>query len=137
MFLAAAARLGVSAADCVAFEDAPIGVMAARDAGMTTVAVGSSFPADVFLAPEVGADVVVRDFDGVTSAGPGAILARRRTQFSILNSQSHSQPPLLGRHGDRRRRSRRRCVPRAFLALPHAHANRSVIFASRMPSKYE
>jgi beta-phosphoglucomutase len=70
VFLAAAERLGVPAADCVAFEDAPIGIIAARDAGMTTVAVGSSFSADVFLAPEVGADVVVMDFEEYL-AGPG------------------------------------------------------------------
>jgi HAD superfamily hydrolase (TIGR01509 family) len=75
VFLAAADRLGVPAVDCVAFEDAPIGVIAARDAGMTTVAVGSSFSADVFLAPEVGADVVVRDFEEYL-AGPGSWLAR-------------------------------------------------------------
>ncbi len=70
VFLAAAERLGVPAADCVAFEDAPIGVIAARAAGMTTVAVGSSFSADVFLAPEVGAHFVVRDFEEYL-AGPG------------------------------------------------------------------
>jgi HAD superfamily hydrolase (TIGR01509 family) len=70
VFLAAAERLGVPAADCVAFEDAPIGVVAARNAGMTTVAVASSFSADVFLAPEVGADVVVRDFEEYLT-GPG------------------------------------------------------------------
>jgi HAD superfamily hydrolase (TIGR01509 family) len=70
VFLAAAKRLCVPAADCVAFEDAPIGVLAARNAGMTTVAVGSSFSADVFLTPEVGADVVVRDFEEYL-AGPG------------------------------------------------------------------
>jgi beta-phosphoglucomutase-like phosphatase (HAD superfamily) len=64
----------------VAFEDAPIGVIAARDAGMTTVAVGSSFSADVFLAPEVGADVVVKDFE----------------EYLALD------PALLRRHGDRR-----------------------------------
>jgi len=75
VFLAAAERLRVPAADCVAFEDAPIGVIAARDAGMTTVAVGSSFSADVFLAPEVGADVVVGDFEEYL-AGPGGWLAR-------------------------------------------------------------
>ena len=80
VFLAAAERLGVPAADCVAFEDAPIGVIAARNAGMTTVAVASSFSADVFLAPEVGADVVVRDFD----------------EYLALD------PALLRRHGDRR-----------------------------------
>ena len=75
VFLAAAERLGVPAADCVAFEDAPIGIIAARDAGMTTVAIGSSFSADVFLAPEVGADVFVRDFEEYL-AGPGAWLTR-------------------------------------------------------------
>ncbi len=77
VFLAAAERLGVPAAECVAFEDAPIGVIAARDAGMTTVAVGSSFSGDVFLAPEVGADEVVRDFDEYL-AGPGGWLTRPR-----------------------------------------------------------
>ena len=75
VFLAAAERLGVPAADCVAFEDAPIGVIAARSAGMKTVAVASSFPADVFLAPEVGADVVIRDFEEYLAA-PGAWLTR-------------------------------------------------------------
>jgi beta-phosphoglucomutase len=73
VFLAAAERLGVPAAECVAFEDAPIGIIAARNAGMTTVAVGSGFPADVFLAPEVGADVVVKDFEEYL-AGPGGWL---------------------------------------------------------------
>ena len=76
VFLAAAERLGVAPTDCVAFEDAPIGVIAARSAGMRTVAVGSSFAADVFLAPEVGADVVVRDFEEYL-AGPGRWLERR------------------------------------------------------------
>jgi beta-phosphoglucomutase len=80
VFLAAAERMGVPAAGCVAFEDAPIGVIAARNAGMTTVAVASSFSADVFVAPEVGADVVVRDFD----------------EYLALH------PALLRRHGDRR-----------------------------------
>ncbi len=77
VFLAAAERLGVPGVDCVAFEDAPIGVIAARRAGMKTVAVGNGFPADVFLAPEVGADVVVRDFDEYL-AGPGGWLTRPR-----------------------------------------------------------
>ena len=62
VFLAAAARLDVPPADCVAFEDAPIGIVAARAAGMRTVAISNSFPPEVFLAPAVGADVVVRDF---------------------------------------------------------------------------
>jgi beta-phosphoglucomutase len=70
VFLAAAARLGVQPGACVAFEDAPIGVAAARAAGMKTVAVANSFTPDVFLAPSVGADWVVDDFAGYL-AGPG------------------------------------------------------------------
>jgi beta-phosphoglucomutase len=73
VFLAAASRLGVAPADCVAFEDAPVGIIAARAAGMRTVAVTNSFTPDVFLAPSVGADVVVRDFEEYL-AGPGSWL---------------------------------------------------------------
>jgi beta-phosphoglucomutase len=73
VFLAAAGRLGVAPADCVAFEDAPIGNIAARAAGMHTVAVSNSFAPDVFLAPSVGADVVVKDFDEYLT-GPGGSL---------------------------------------------------------------
>ncbi len=62
VFLAAAARLGVPPADCVAFEDAPIGIVAAKAAGMHAVAISNSFAAEVFLAPAVGADEGVRDF---------------------------------------------------------------------------
>jgi beta-phosphoglucomutase-like phosphatase (HAD superfamily) len=39
MFLAAAARLGVAPANCVAIEDSPPGVAAAQAAGMVTIAV--------------------------------------------------------------------------------------------------
>jgi HAD superfamily hydrolase (TIGR01509 family) len=78
VYLAAAARLGLAPAGCVAFEDAPIGVIAARDAGMRTVAVSNSFTPDVFLAPSVGADLVVRDFEEYL-AGEGRWLTDART----------------------------------------------------------
>jgi HAD superfamily hydrolase (TIGR01509 family) len=75
VFLAAASRLGVPPAECVAFEDAPIGIVAARAAGMRTVAIANSFAPEVFLAPEVGADLVVRDFAEYLerAAGVGAV----------------------------------------------------------------
>jgi HAD superfamily hydrolase (TIGR01509 family) len=73
VFLAAAAALGVPPGECVAFEDAPIGILAARAAGMRTVAIANSFSPEVFLAPDVGADLVVRDFaDYLARAWQGA-----------------------------------------------------------------
>lgn len=39
MFLAAAERMGIAPADCVVFEDAPLGIEAARRAGMKAVAI--------------------------------------------------------------------------------------------------
>jgi beta-phosphoglucomutase len=70
VFLAAAALLDVAAGACVAFEDAPMGITAARAAGMKTVALANSFTPEVFLAPDVGADWVVGDFADYL-AGPG------------------------------------------------------------------
>jgi beta-phosphoglucomutase len=70
IYLATAARLGVEPSSCVAFEDAPMGIMAAKAAGMKTVAVASSFTPEDLAAPSVGADWVVRDFCDYLE-GPG------------------------------------------------------------------
>ncbi len=48
IFLEAARRLGVAPADCVVFEDAPLGVEAARRAGMKAVALTTTLPAGAF-----------------------------------------------------------------------------------------
>ena len=56
-YLTAAARLGVTPADCVVVEDAPAGAAAARAAGMRLVAVTTSYPAAEFA----DADLVVPD----------------------------------------------------------------------------
>ena len=76
MFLAAAARLGVPPADCVAVEDSPPGVAAAVAAGMATLAVCRVPGTEAALA---AADRVV----GVVTAG--AIL-----QLSPGSSTSNS-----------------------------------------------
>lgn len=70
VFLAAAQRLGVPAPECVAFEDAPAGVVAAKAAGMTVVAVTTSFSAVGFLEHGAAFDHAAADFEEYL-AGPG------------------------------------------------------------------
>ena len=48
VFIEAAHRLGMSAADCLVFEDAPMGIEAAQAAGMRVVALTTSFHASHF-----------------------------------------------------------------------------------------
>ncbi len=64
VFLAAVERLGLPPADCLAFEDAPLGVASALAAGLTCVAVTTSFddaalaehgPAPDFCVPDYAA----------------------------------------------------------------------------------
>ena len=54
-YLAAAARLGNTPADCVVIEDAPSGIEAAHAAGMRVIAIASTYPPDRLT----GADAVV------------------------------------------------------------------------------
>jgi beta-phosphoglucomutase family hydrolase len=49
-FLLAAEKLGVAPADSIVFEDAPLGVEAARNAGMRCVVLTTTLPADAFAA---------------------------------------------------------------------------------------
>jgi beta-phosphoglucomutase len=48
IFLEAARRLAVAPADCIVFEDAPLGVEGARRAGMRAVALTTTLPAAAF-----------------------------------------------------------------------------------------
>ena len=61
IFLEAARRMGVAAAACVVFEDAPFGIEAARRAGMRAVAVCTSHSAEELSGPHVIASV--RDYN--------------------------------------------------------------------------
>ena len=71
--LAAARLLAVPAAECLAFEDAPAGVAAAKAAGMTCVGVTTSFAASALASADAAPDFTVADFDEFL-AGPGARL---------------------------------------------------------------
>jgi HAD superfamily hydrolase (TIGR01509 family) len=73
VFLAAAQLIEVAPAECLAFEDAPAGVLSARAAGMTCVAVTTTFPAGTFAANGAEPDLEVPDFDAFLE-GPGAWL---------------------------------------------------------------
>jgi beta-phosphoglucomutase-like phosphatase (HAD superfamily) len=61
IFLEAAARLGVNAAACIVFEDAPFGIEAARRAGMRAVAICTTHDADSLAGSHVIASV--RDYN--------------------------------------------------------------------------
>lgn len=76
VFLAAAQLIEVPPADCLAFEDAPAGVLAARAAGMRCVALTTSFPPGTFAAHGAPPDAEVPDFDAFL-AGPGAWLLEK------------------------------------------------------------
>jgi sugar-phosphatase len=61
-YLLALHRLGVAAADAVAVEDAPVGVAAAKSAGIRTLAVTTTHPAQTLS----DADAVVMSLDQIT-----------------------------------------------------------------------
>jgi len=62
IFLFAAERLGIAAADCVVIEDALVGIEAARRAGMPVLAVGTTNPIEALGS----ADAAVADMTQVT-----------------------------------------------------------------------
>ncbi|MFD4573139.1 HAD family hydrolase [Streptomyces sp. NPDC058417] len=61
-YLRAARALGVEPADCVVFEDAPVGLAAGRAAGMTTVALATTHP-----AADLHADLVIPDLSALSA----------------------------------------------------------------------
>ena len=63
-FLLAAERLNLPPSSCVVIEDAPVGIEAARAAGMPTIALSGTHPAQVLKA--AGAAHVVQRLDEIT-----------------------------------------------------------------------
>ena len=76
IFLEAARRLGVAAADCIVFEDAPLGIEAARRAGMRAVALTTTMAADSFAGFDnvlaIVPDFAALDLSILTPAHPHA-----------------------------------------------------------------
>ena len=64
VYLCAARRLGAAPADCLVFEDALVGVQAARGAGMRVVGVATTYPPDDLVG--AGAESAIATFEGLT-----------------------------------------------------------------------
>ena len=63
VFLEASRQLDVPPAGCVVFEDAPMGIVAAKAAGMTVVAMTTSFTEAQLRALDDPPDLVCSDFE--------------------------------------------------------------------------
>lgn len=75
IFLTAAARMGVPPGRCVAFEDAPLGLESARQAGMRAIVIqGMMTDAEITAFPHVIR--TINSYDGLTVAGIAGDLAR-------------------------------------------------------------
>ena len=68
VFIEAARRLGVAPADCLVFEDAPMGIEAAQAAGMPVVALTTSFQASHFEQLQPPPSFICCDFEAFLSA---------------------------------------------------------------------
>jgi beta-phosphoglucomutase len=71
MFLEAARRMQVPAAECLVFEDAPLGIEAARRAGMKAVAMTTMLDADAFGAFD-NVVAAMADYTGLPATLPFA-----------------------------------------------------------------
>jgi HAD superfamily hydrolase (TIGR01509 family) len=76
LFLLAAQRLRADPAACIVFEDAPLGIEAARRAGMHAVAITSSEPAENLAGPHVLA--ALSDYRSIEPREVVALAAQRR-----------------------------------------------------------
>ncbi len=77
VFALAAERLRVPADECLAFEDAPIGVAAAIGAGMVCVGIATTFSLEQFHSHIPAPHAVVPDYEAFL-AGPGRWLREPR-----------------------------------------------------------
>ena len=83
VFLAAARQLGVAGERCLVFEDAPMGIAAARAAGMRCIALTTSFSAATLLANGTAPDATYADFAAYLAAEGGWLLEAPRPSSTV------------------------------------------------------
>ncbi|HEX6703392.1 MAG TPA: HAD family phosphatase [Albitalea sp.] len=81
IFLEAARRLGVPPAECIVFEDAPLGIEAARRAGMPAVALTTTLPAEEFQAFD-NVLTIVPDFSSLELAALDRAAHKKETRHA-------------------------------------------------------
>jgi beta-phosphoglucomutase len=91
IFLEAAKRLTIAAEHCVVFEDAPLGIEAARRAGMAAVALTTTLPASSFASFD-NLICVASDFGGVDSPDTFPTLGHRKL---VTLKEFRASMPLL------------------------------------------
>lgn len=75
IYLKAAEQLGVPPANCIVFEDAIAGIQSGKAAGMTVIAITTSYPADVLK--QHAPDAVIESFTDLAKATPAADVVAR------------------------------------------------------------
>ncbi len=91
IFLEAAKRLNVAPEDCVVYEDAPLGVEAARRAGMKAVALTTTLPAAAFANFDNLIDIAA-DFGGFKS--PDTLQVHTRKRLPSLKAFRATMPTM-------------------------------------------
>ncbi|WP_284619835.1 HAD family hydrolase [Aquabacterium humicola] len=94
VFLKAAQACGAEPRDCIVIEDAPLGLEAARRAGMRAVALTTTMPAEDFKAFD-HLIAVAADYRGLS---PESLFARAWTTSPDAGTIAGAGPP--GRHGE-------------------------------------
>ena len=113
VFIEAARQLGVLPADCLVFEDAPMGIEAAHAAGMRVVALTTSFQASHLEQLTPPPTFVCGDFDeylGVLKAANSTAASAPGTAARSANRAArcyHSRTPAGGSRLTCRSRTRR------------------------------